>query len=237
MNRKLLTKLQRKHRATRTVRTTRIVARSLVLYAVLGTLALNAPVVHASGFAPAAGLHAQDAESENIRRVDAQPFRDFLAKVNALHARGELKLDGVFELTLEADRNDGGTFNNLVISGNPAPPSNVKALVAGFVQSLDGKRAGDFLEGVEHLSVRLKLDRQNASVQVVNEFASTERAGQKAQADGGMLFLARIAKHNRPEAVVLNNLHVSASGKQLVMRLRLSREALGNLLFKQITSD
>lgn len=242
MNRKLSTKLQRKHRGTRAARTTtRIVAGSLVLYAVLGTLALNAPVAHASGFAPhrgvAAVLLAQDAQSQNTRRFDAQPFQDLLAQVRTLHARGELKLADVFELTLEADRNDDGTFNNLVISGTPAPQSNLKPLVARFVQLLGEGQASSFLEGVERLSMRLRFDAQNASVHVVNEFATPSHAREKSQAYGAMLFLARLTQSSRPAAVVLNNLHVSASGKQLVMRLDMSREALGNLLFKQITPN
>lgn len=48
---------------------------------------------------------------------------------------------------------------------------------------------------------------------------------------------ARISSKSGEEAVVLNNMTVSASGKQLALRLGLSREQFGNLILKQITPN
>ena len=49
----------------------------------------------------------------------------------------------------------------------------------------------------------------------------------------GLIALGRLFRKGRSvEATVLNNMTVSASGKQLLMKLEMSRQTAGNLLLK-----
>jgi hypothetical protein len=52
-----------------------------------------------------------------------------------------------------------------------------------------------------------------------------------------LLALGRIFRNGKRERVILNNMTVTSSGKQLVLKLEMSRAELGNLLLKQVTPN
>jgi hypothetical protein len=49
--------------------------------------------------------------------------------------------------------------------------------------------------------------------------------------------VAKFMRRGTGEAAVINGMKVSASGKQLLMNLDTTREAMGNLMLKQITPN
>lgn len=211
----------------------RVVAGSLVLYAVIGTLAaLN------TSKASAASLAQGDArQTARVRGVKAKPFRDLLEKGRQMHARGEIDLREPFELSIEAERADDGTLSSVSINKLAGAGGHLGELAREFTVALSESRALESLEGVGHLLLTFRLDEQTASARIVGDTDSGEHAAHMAHGYNGLLTLGRIVKRDRAESVVLNNMTVSASGKQLVFRLEMSRAALGNLLLKQITPN
>lgn len=241
MNRTLSRELQnRRHtprRRAREARRARRVAGSFVLYVFIGTLALSAASTRASTPTPEPLLAPEAATSlVNPREINLRPFREFLETVRRRRRAGALKLDGVLELTLACDRNEDGTISNVAVETNQSDES-FREIAGEFARRLDESRALQMLEGVEHLNMRLRLDEQNVSVRVENQFKSAARAQEKGQQWGSLLTIGRLLKRGQPEAIVLNNMRLSASGKQLVMSLEMSRAALGNLLLKQVTPN
>jgi hypothetical protein len=213
-----------------------MVAGSLMFYVVLGTLALN--ISHVSSASGSALRQQTEAKVRQVRRPNTKPLQDFLTNVRSRYRSGELSLDGAFELSIEGERLADGTLTDVVFSGNPKAEANLKPLALEFVQLLNADRMLAFLgDEAGHVSMRLRFDDERVSVRMENEFATDERAREKAHGYGNLLGLARFVKRGRPEAVVLNNLTASANGKQLVLSLEMSRESLGNLLFKQITPN
>ena len=210
----------------------RPLARSVVLYAVLGTLALHAP--------PAPLALAQDGETaraEARRRVgvDSRPLRELLSKVRRMRERGELNLDGPASLAVEGDLNEDGTLSNQTFSF--AGDESLRGLAGEIAQSLQESRAYSLLHGARRVRLTLALDGQSFNARADADADTAERAERMSQGYGVLLNLARLSKKGRPEAVVFNNLTVSANGKRLSLNLDLTREALGNLLLKQVTPN
>jgi hypothetical protein len=212
----------------------RVVAGSLVLYAVLGTMSLGI-AAQKSGAQPQEVNDTR--QGVRIRRIDPHPFHELLAQGRRMHERGEIKLTDRIELNIEADRNDDGTLSNVSIRQLASQNESLDRLARGFVDALNASRALEVLEETRHLRVAFRLDESKMSVRVLSEAVSAERASQLAQGYGGLVVLGRIAKRGMDEGVVYNNMTVSSSGKQLVFKLEMSRAALGNLLLKQITPN
>ncbi|HEV2765094.1 MAG TPA: hypothetical protein VGV38_19080 [Pyrinomonadaceae bacterium] len=219
----------------RTGRRVRPLARSLVLYAVLGTLALHAaPAPHA--FAQdGAPSPPQRGEVQDRRQPNTRAFRELLAKARRMRERGELNLDGAASLAVEADMNDDGSLSNQTSAFNG--DDSLRGLAQEFVRALDESRVLAHLKGVRHVRVTLALDGQNFTARADADTDTPEQAAQMARTHDALFAFARIANRGREAAVVYNNLTATASGKQLVLNLNLTREALGNLLFKQVTPN
>jgi hypothetical protein len=81
------------------------------------------------------------------------------------------------------------------------------------------------------------LDGQRFTAETASETPTEARAEEMARGYRMMLNVARMMRRGSPESPVLNNMKISSSGKQLVMNLDTTREAMGNLLLKQVTPN
>lgn len=171
-------------------------------------------------------------------KVNTSPFKAFIARSKKLKDDGKLDLSKPREITVEADRNEDGTVSNAVITGEAAGDPNMKKVALDFVSTLNESRALNFLEGVSRVRMNFALDSERFKV-VSHADAPTEaRATEMARGYRTLINVARLMKRGGDdEAVVLNNMKISASGKQLVMNLDTPRQAMGNLLLKQITPN
>ena len=218
-------------------RAARSVATSLVLYVVIGTLATGIASAHAPN------LNGNSRQSRRERagvrvpaRVNARAFKEFLAHVQALHASGQIKFDRAQEITITGEPRPDGTLENVSILSSPSQ-RRLDQLGFEFVRLVNEQRALTMLNDVERMRMHLRLDRAQVFLTVANEFASVARARQTEQSWNTLLTLGRFAKAGRPEGTILNQMRLSSSGKQLVMSLNMSRQALGNLLLKQVTPN
>ena len=219
--------------AARADSSVRPLARSVVLYAVLGTLALHAApggrVALAQEGAP------PHAEARQHVGVDSRPLRELLSKVRRMRERGELSLDGPASMTVEGDLNEDGTLSNQTF--NFAGDESFRGLAGEIARSLQESRAYSLLHGARRVRLTLALDGQNFHARADADTNTHEQATRMSQGYSVLLGLARASKKGRPEAVVFNNLTFSANGKRLSINLDLTREALGNLLLRQVTPN
>lgn len=170
-------------------------------------------------------------------KVNTSPFKAFIARSKKLKDDGKLDLSKPREITVEADRNEDGTVSNAVITGEAAADPNMKKVALDFVSTLNESRALNFLEGVSRVRMNFALDSERFKVVSHAEAPTEARATEMARGYRTLVNVARLMKRGGDEAVVLNNMKISASGKQLVMNLDTPREAMGNLLLKQITPN
>ena len=207
---------------------------ALLVRAVVGSLVLCAALApHAlaqQGASPAAQRPAPD--TTEFRPINAGPFRDLLAKTRALLEAGELNPQDVFDFTLEAERNADGTLRDLKFTEVAAANGRWRPLAQEFVAVLSDSGALSGLTDADRLTITLRLD-ERASVTLRSVLASHERAAELAQRYNALVGLGRLS--GREGVEVLNNMAFSANGKQLAMRLEMSREMAGNLL-RQHTS-
>ena len=221
-------------------------AGSLVaLYAVLGTLALGlaATPAHARRYSsqqPEASPSAPKAGAgvRQIQPVNLRPLKDVLRKGWGMLERGEIALSGPTEITLEADRDRQGHFRHFEVSYPAALGEGMLALSTEVASAFGESRVLTLLpEDVRRVLLTLRLDAQNISLQASWEADTPESAARTAQGYGAMLAAARLHKRGLAEEAVYNNMTASASGKQLALRLEMSRASLGNILLRQITPN
>lgn len=170
-------------------------------------------------------------------KVNTAPFKAFLARSKKLQDEGKLDLGKPREVVVEADRNADGTVSNAVITGADANDPNFRKVAQDFVATLNESRALGFLDGVSRVRMNFALDAERFKLLSHADAPDEARATEMARGYRTLINVARLMKRGGDEAVILNNMKVSASGKQLVMNLDTPREAMGNLLLKQITPN
>jgi len=170
-------------------------------------------------------------------KVNMAPLRGFINRSRRLHQQGKLDLSKRRSITVEADRAEDGTLSNAVVTGESSSDPQLRAVAQDFVNSLSESRALQPLEGVTRVRMTFTLDGERFTAETSSETPSEARAEEMARGYRMLLNVARMMRRGSPESPVLNNMKISASGKQLVMNLDTTREAMGNLLLKQVTPN
>jgi len=215
---------------------------SQLIYLVLGVFALGVIPAPAEGLALDPQAQKTDAGAsaavKKSVKVNTTPFKAFLSRSKKLKDDGKLDLSKPRALTVEADRNPDGTVSNAVITGESAADTNFRKVALDFVAALNESRALHFLDGISRVRLDFALDGERFKMLSHSDAPTEARAVEMARGYRSMVNLARLFKRGGDdEAIVLNNMKISASGKQLVMSLDTTREAMGNILLKQITPN
>jgi len=227
-------KVQRQKRERPTAAVKR--RQALLVRAVVGSLVLCAalaPHALAQDSSPAAAGR-QTSTAQEFRPINARPFRELLTKTQGLIAAGELDPQDVFDFTLEARRDADGTLRDFKFTEAAAANGRWRTLAREFVAVLSDSGALSALTDADHLTITLRLD-ERASARLHAVVNSAEQAAQLAQNYNALLDVARLTGRDRAGVEILNNMAFNANGKQLTMRLEMTREMAGNLL-RQHTS-
>ncbi len=198
-------------------------------------LAFDAQAQKADAGASAAATNGGGAKK--AVKVNTAPFKAFLARSKKLKDDGKLDLSRPREVVVEVERHEDGTVSNPVFTGADASDPNFRKVALDFVSTLNESRALGFLDGVSRVRMNFTLDAERFRLLSHADAPDETRATEMARGYRTMLNVARLMKRGGDEAVILNNMKVSASGKQLVMNLDTPREAMGNLLHKQTTPN
>jgi hypothetical protein len=215
---------------------------SLLHYAVLGFVALGV-LPAASADAPLLSAQAQKTDAgvqAGVRRpakVNMAPFRAFLSRSRRLKEQGKLDLSKPRTLIVEGDRQEDGTLANVNITGASAADPNFRRVAQDFVAAVNESRALSFLDGVTHMRMVFALDAERFRAETASDTPTEARASEMASGYRMMVNFGRVMKRGTDEGVVLNHMKVSASGKQLLMTLDMPREAIGNILHRQVTPN
>jgi hypothetical protein len=179
------------------------------------------------------------AEQHKVRRpktINKRPFVDLLVKYNELKEKGEIDLNKLVEVTVEADRNDDGTLRNVVVTSKSGDPKLSEA-AKDFITALSASGVLEFLVGTDHLTLNLKLDNAAVSVSATTEVASADDAKQMASGYNLLLAGGVIAKKGRDEATIMRNTSVTYKGKMITLSFNLARSAITEMLKKQIPAS
>jgi hypothetical protein len=203
---------------------------ALLVRAVVGSLVLCAALAPAA-LAQGAPAHRQTPDTKEFRPINARPFRDLLAKTRGLIEAGELSARDTFDFTIKAERNANGTLRDIRFTEAATANGRWHPLVREFVAVLSDSGVLAALKDADHLTITLRLDSR-ASAHLHAVVNSAEQAAELAQNYNTLLYLTRSGQRGRDGVEILNNMAFSANGKQLSMRLEMTREMVGNLLRK-----
>jgi len=165
------------------------------------------------------------------KEINTRPFKDLLADAKKKKDKGELKLDGQIELTVEADRDAEGKLTNAKVTDKRGDKA-LERIALDFVAALSDSGVLDFLEGTKHLKLTVKMDNDNVEVVAATEVESEDRARQLERTFGGMIVLGRIVKHGKDEEVYYNHTQVSSKEKEVSVRFTMPRADMGAMLTK-----
>ena len=165
------------------------------------------------------------------KEINTRPFTDLLKAAKVMRDEKKLNLDGVIELTVEADRTPEGKLINAKVSDKRGDKT-LEKVALDFIAALSDSGVLDFLEGTTHLRVIVKLDKDNVEVVAATEVDSADRARQLERTFGGMIVLGRIVKRGKDEEVYYNHTQVSSNEKEVSVKFTMPRAEMGAMLSK-----
>lgn len=174
------------------------------------------------------------AAENNVKRpneINTRPFTDLLKAAKKRRDEKKLNLDGVIELTVEADRSpDGKLMNAKVTDKRGDKVLEITALE--FIAALSDSGVLIFLEDAKHLRVSVKLDQATVEIVAATEVDSEQRARQLERTYGLMIVLGRLAKQGKDEEVYYNHTQVSSKEKEVSVKFSMPRAEMGAMLSK-----
>ena len=206
---------------------------------VLGVLPASAEVLaqaQKAGAVTDAGASKSAAKAE-AGKVNMGPLKAFLTRARRANEQGKLNLSKPQAITVEGDRREDGTLTNVSITGESASSPEFRKVAEDFVSSLNESRGLAFLNDVSHVRMNFALDAARFRVESASDAPSETRAAEMARGYRMLVNAGRLMRRGTDEGAVLNNMKVSASGKQLLMNLDMPREQMGNILLRQITPN
>lgn len=163
--------------------------------------------------------------------INTRPFTDLLKAAKKRRDEKQLNLDGVIELTVDADRSPDGKLMNAKVTDKRG--DKVLELTAlEFIAALSDSGVLIFLEDAKHLRVSVKLDQTTVEIVAATEVDSEERARQLERTYGLMIVLGRLAKQGKDEEVYYNHTQVSSKEKEVSVKFAMPRAEMGALLSK-----
>lgn len=180
---------------------------------------------------------AAENKTPRLPKINTKPFNDLLATGKKMVDEKRIDLNGVVEMTVEADRNAEGKLDNVQITGAAATDENLYKLAQDFVAALSDSKIFLVLSDVQHVTMTLKLDKETLAVNVLSDVKSAARAREMATGYGGMLGLARLKKSDSAEGELLKGVTIEAKDEQFIMDFKMTREAAAGLVAKQIAKQ
>ena len=166
------------------------------------------------------------------KEINTRPFKDLLmAGQEEARSKGELNLDGVIELTVEADRSPDGKLTNAKVTDKRGDKV-LETTALEFIAALSDSGVLVFLEDAKHLRVTVKLDQTTVEIVAATEVDSEERARQLERTYGLMIVLGRLAKQGKDEEVYYNHTQVSSKEKEVSVKFAMPRAEMGAMLSK-----
>jgi hypothetical protein len=178
----------------------------------------------------------KQATEANIKRppkINTKPFKDLIAEANKMWEAGELDLSGSMEMLIEGDLGENGSLVNIRINKKRGDPK-LEEIAKKFIQALSASRGLAFLDGVKHLSISLKLDDRQINAVATTQVDTSDRATQMAEGYSGLLFIERVRKSGRDEAIILKNTNISSEGNNIVVKFKMPRTTAKDLISKHI---
>ena len=186
----------------------------------------------------AAANHLELPTEDEINR---KPLKDLVAQTNDLKNKGKLDLGQSFDIRIEADLDAQGRLINPTVTRKSGDATlvdlstraigvlNETGLVATYLKFLSEGRP-------LKVTFAINQDQDHLNATIESEVNSEDGAQQKAKTLNGALLLGRVTRDGKDEAILMQSTVVSSEGKKVIVKFTMARQAVEDLLKKQLAS-
>jgi len=173
--------------------------------------------------------------------INRQPLKDLAIYANDLKKDGKLDLDQNFEVVVEAELDGDANLVKPTFTQKSGDPSLVD-LAGKMVAALNDSRLLVLLKALNDgkptkVVFVVRQDQNDMVARIESDVSSEQSARQKASVFNLMLAAGQQARKGKDEAVLMRNTAASAEGRKVVFNFSMPRQAVGEMIKKQIASN
>lgn len=173
--------------------------------------------------------------------INRKPLKDLVAQTNDLKNEGKLDLGQSFDIRIEADVDAQGRLINPTVTrkSGDKPMVDLSTRAVGVLNE-----TGLVTTYLKYLSegrplkvtFAINQDQDHLKATIESEVSSEDGARQKAKTLNLALVFGQASRDGKDEAILMRSTVVSSEGKKVVVKFTMARQAVEDLLKKQLAS-
>ena len=173
--------------------------------------------------------------------INKKAFKDFALYANDLKSKGKLDLDKPFEIVIEAELDGNGKLKDPKFTKKEGDP-NLIDLFGRMVGALNDSGFLIYLKPIDKdnpgskVVFTIKQGESEVLATVESEASSVDSARLLAKGFNAALSIGAESRAGKDEEVLLRNTSASPLGKKLIFNFTMPRQALVDLIKKQLAS-
>lgn len=173
--------------------------------------------------------------------INRQPLKDLASYANDLKKDGKLDLDQSFEVAVEAELDKDAKLQNPVFTQKSGDPGLVD-LAGKMIAALNDSHILVLLKALNEgkptkVVFVIRQDQTELVARIESDVDSEQSAKQKASVFNLMLAAGEKARKGKDEAILMRNTAASSDGKKVIFNFSMPRQAVGEMIKKQIASN
>jgi hypothetical protein len=174
--------------------------------------------------------------------INKKAMKDFAAYANDLKNQGKLDLSRPFEIVIEAELDQDGKLKNAKFT-KKAGDENLVDLFGHMVLALNDSGFLSYLKDIDKdnpgskIVFNIKQGESEVAATVESEASSEESARLLAPVFNKMLSFGAGSRKGKDEEALLRNTTAEAVGKKIVFNFTMPRQAVVDLIKKQLVPD
>ena len=173
--------------------------------------------------------------------INRQPLKDLATYANDLKKDGKLDLDQNFEVVVEAELDETAKLQKPTFTQKSGDPALID-LAGRMIAALNDSRLLVLLKTLNDgkpakVTFFIRQDQAELVARIESDVNSEQSARQKASVFNLMLVAGQKARQGKDEAVLMRNTAAVAEGRKVVFNFSMPRQAVGEMIKKQIASN
>jgi hypothetical protein len=174
--------------------------------------------------------------------INKKALRDFAAYANDLKLQGKLDLDKPFEIIIEGELDENGKLKNAQFTKKAGDP-NLVELFGRMVSAMNDSGFLIYLKPLDKdnpgskVTFTVKQGESEVIATVESEASSADSARVLAKGFNAALVIGAESRAGKDEEILLRNTSASPVGKKIVFNFTMPRQAVVDLIKKQLAQD
>jgi hypothetical protein len=171
--------------------------------------------------------------------INKQVLKDFAAYANELKTQGKLNLNNPFEISVQAQMDENGKLKNPTVV-KKAGDENLVDLFKRMISAINDSGFLTYLQPLTKdnpgatITITIKQGESDVLATVESDTSSPESARTLSKVVNTMLIFGAGSRAGKDEEVLMKNTNASFDGKKIVVKLSMPRQAVVEILQKQV---